>query len=380
MKSLHFAKVSTYQQKNYVENFVQCLLDGGLAGGKQGATLVVSTVMIGQFGVMTTPAISLAIRDHRTDGGIVISAGRRLGGKQGLFGIKLCLSNGGPADDIVNSRIYQLTKTIKEYHTCTKLEVKLNRVGEQVVRVGAKDIMRIIVFDSVKEYGKCMQSLFDFWQMRALFSGSITGNPVRLMIDGRNGGNFERLGVFSVDHKRFNPESDFGGLPSDPSIKNANDFLIEFNQGNYEIGAVFSCDGTRALIIAQDGLPVAVSTSLAVVAESLQWLPFFKKSKDVKGFGRSLCTSRAVDRVAAALGIPCYEVSDNQIYFNRLMDEGKITIFGDELNGVSFCHVREYDGIWLLLAWLSIYMHKKLAVTNSILQFWETYGRHVFCK
>ncbi|CDW61125.1 PGM PMM I domain containing protein [Trichuris trichiura] len=198
-------------------------MDGGLAGGKQGATLVVgsdgryfassviqtviriaaangvSTVMIGQFGVMTTPAISLAIRDHRTDGGIVISAGRRLGGKQGLFGIKLCLSNGGPADDIVNSRIYQLTKTIKEYYTCTKLEVKLNRVGEQVVRVGAKDIMRIIVFDSVKEYGKCMQSLFDFWQMRALFSGSITGNPVRLMIDGRNGGNFE------VHFKLFSP-------------------------------------------------------------------------------------------------------------------------------------------------------------------------------
>ncbi|KFD48858.1 hypothetical protein M513_10221 [Trichuris suis] len=148
----------------------------------------------------------------------------------------------------------------------------------------------------------------------------------------------ERLGVFSVDHKRFNPESDFGGLPSDPLVKNASDFLSEFNQGNYEIGAAFSCDGTRALIITQDGLPVTVSTSLAVVAENLQWFPFFKKSKDVKGFGRSLCTSRAVDRVAAALGIPCYEVSHNQIYFNRLMDEGKITLFGDELNGVSFCH------------------------------------------
>ncbi|KFD48867.1 hypothetical protein M513_10230 [Trichuris suis] len=179
--------VSTYQQKNYVENFVQCLLDGGLAGRKEGATLVVSTIMIGQFGVMTTPAISLAIRDHKTDGGIVISAGRTCGGRQGLFGIKLCLSNGGPADDAVNARIYRLTKTIKEYYMCTKLEVKLNRVGEQVVRVGAKGVMRIIVFDSVKEYGKCMQRLFDFWQMRALFSGSITGNPVRLMIDGRNG-------------------------------------------------------------------------------------------------------------------------------------------------------------------------------------------------
>ncbi|KHJ42477.1 phosphoglucomutase/phosphomannomutase, alpha/beta/alpha domain I, partial [Trichuris suis] len=157
---LHFAKVSTYQQKNYVENFVQCLLDGGLAGRKEGATLVVgsdgryfatsvlqtviriaaangvSTIMIGQFGVMTTPAISLAIRDHKTDGGIVISAGRTCGGRQGLFGIKLCLSNGGPADDAVNARIYRLTKTIKEYYMCTKLEVKLNRVGEQVVRVG----------------------------------------------------------------------------------------------------------------------------------------------------------------------------------------------------------------------------------------------------
>ncbi|KHJ42474.1 phosphoglucomutase/phosphomannomutase, alpha/beta/alpha domain III [Trichuris suis] len=190
----------------------------------------------------------------------------------------------------------------------------------------------------------------------------------------------ERLGVFSVDHKRFNPESDFGGLPSDPLVKNASDFLSEFNQGNYEIGAAFSCDGTRALIITQDGLPVTVSTSLAVVAENLQWFPFFKKSKDVKGFGRSLCTSRAVDRVAAALGIPCYEVSHNQIYFNRLMDEGKITLFGDELNGVSFCHVREYDGIWLLLAWLSIYMHKKLAITKNIVKFWDVYGRHVFCK
>ena len=58
------------------------------------------------------------------------------------------------------------------------------------------------------------------------------------------------------------------------------------------------------------------------------------------GVARSMPTSRAVDKVAASLGIPCYETPTGWKFFGNLLDAGKATLCGEESAGTGANHVR----------------------------------------
>ena len=65
-------------------------------------------------------------------------------------------------------------------------------------------------------------------------------------------------------------------------------------------------------------------------------------------------TSRAADRVAAALGIACHETPTGWKFFGNLLDAGLATLCGEESAGTGSDHVREKDGLWAVLFWLNI--------------------------
>src|SRR5512141_1159016 len=131
-------KVPVFQQANYLENFVQSIFDS--VNAPQGSTLVLGgdgryynrtaiqiilkmaatngfgQVLVGQNGILSTPAASCVIRKHKAFGGIILSASHNPGGPDGDFGVKYNIANGGPAPEKVTEAIYQRSRTIDRYY------------------------------------------------------------------------------------------------------------------------------------------------------------------------------------------------------------------------------------------------------------------------
>ena len=129
-------KVRVFQQPNYAENFVQSVFDVVERGDR--ATLVVGgdgrfynrtviqqivrmaaangfgRVVVGQGGILSTPAASNLIRQRQAFGGLILSASHNPGGPDEDFGIKYNVANGGPAPEGVTDAIHARTLTIDE--------------------------------------------------------------------------------------------------------------------------------------------------------------------------------------------------------------------------------------------------------------------------
>jgi Phosphoglucomutase len=178
-------KVTVFQQANYLENFVQAIFNS--IGDFQGQTLVLGgdgryynrsaiqtilkmasangfgRVLVGQNGILSTPAVSCLIRKYQAFGGIVLSASHNPGGVDGDFGIKYNIGNGGPAPERVTAAIYAQTKVITSYSIATAADVDLSQLG--TVQLGQ---MTVEVIDSVADYAELMRSLFDWERIRLL--------------------------------------------------------------------------------------------------------------------------------------------------------------------------------------------------------------------
>ncbi|KHJ44447.1 putative phosphoglucomutase [Trichuris suis] len=396
-------------QEHYAENFIQCILDGGLKEKKKGATLIlggdgrvlndivfqkifkiaaangVAHIKMGVSGLMTTPAVSLAVREFKADGAIVLTASHNPGGQNGDFGIKFNGSNGGPASASVAEDIYQLTKTITHYSTCPELVINYTSIGCQRVDIDNVGTMTVEIFDSIKQYSDRMERIFDFYLLKSLFSGSITGKPFRVLIDCMHGvtGPFvralfhDRLGAFSEDMRNCDPLSDFGGFIPDADLTQSN-LVVEMERGTHDLGAAFDADGDRNIILGERGFFVTASDSLAVLADNVDTFPYFRSLADVKGFARSMPTTAAVDR--QKLNLTCYEVPADGSLFADLMDAGLVTLFGDESLGIGYSYIREKDCIWSVLAWLTVVAKRKMSVEQIMRRHWATFGRNVFIR
>ncbi len=121
-------------------------------------------VVLGQGGILSTPAASHLIRQHQARGGIILSASHNPGGPDEDFGIKFNTPNGGPAPEKVTEAIYAATLHISRYHTLDTPDIDLDRLG--TTSVGD---MAVEIVDPVSAYADLMEQLFDFGQIRALF-------------------------------------------------------------------------------------------------------------------------------------------------------------------------------------------------------------------
>ncbi|KAG5878373.1 hypothetical protein JTB14_020611 [Gonioctena quinquepunctata] len=135
----------------------------------------------------------------------------------------------------------------------------------------------------------------------------------------------------------------------------------------------------RNMIIGKNAFFVTPSDSLAVLANNLECIPYFKKN-GIHGFARSMPTAAAVDRVAEKLGKEMFEVPTGWKYFGNLMDAGRLSLCGEESFGTGSDHIREKDGIWAVLAWLSIIEDKNMGVEEILKEHWSIYGRNYFTR
>ncbi len=391
-------RVSVFQQPNYLENFVQSVFDTveGFAGKtlvlsgdgrfhndvaiqtilKMAAANGVGKVMVGQNGILSTPACSCVIRKHKTFGGIVLSASHNPGGPDGDFGIKFNIGNGGPAPEKVTDAIYAKSQALKSYRTLDAADVDLSVLG--TTKIGD---MTVEVFDPVADYAEQMASIFDFAAIKTLFAKGFTlrfdamhavcGPYAKRIIEGM-------LGAPEGTIIHAEPLPDFGGHHPDPNPVNAKE-LLDFMAGPNatDMAAATDGDGDRNMIVGK-GFAVSPSDSLAILTANASLVPGY--AGGVQGVARSMPTSAAVDRVAEVLGIPHYETPTGWKFFGNLLDDGRITFCGEESYGTSSLHIREKDGIWAILFWLNLLAKTGDSVGGLVAKHWARFGRNYYSR
>lgn len=311
-----------------------------------------------------------------------MTASHNPGGPENDFGIKFNCENGGPAPDQVTNNIFDLTKVIKEYKIVENLEIDISKVGTNKYNVDGKEFV-IEVIDSVKDYIELMKEIFDFGKI----SNFIKTKKLNMLIDSMNGvtGPYvnaifvEALGAQPNNVVHTTPLKDFGGMHPDPNLTYAKDLVNTVLKGEYDIGAAFDGDGDRNMIIGHKAFFVTPSDSLAVIAHYLECIPYFKKN-GIQGFARSMPTASAVDLVGQKLNKEVFEVPTGWKYFGNLMDAGRLCLCGEESFGTGSNHIREKDGIWAVLAWLSIMEHTGKGIEDILKNHWEIYGRNYFTR
>ncbi|CAJ0951411.1 unnamed protein product, partial [Mesorhabditis belari] len=408
-------RVKEWQQEHYTENFVQAVLDGGLGDKKVGSTVVVGGdgrflcveavnaiikisaangighLIVGQNGFFSTPAVSGIIRagfqGKPIDGGIILTASHNPGGPKGDFGIKFNCENGGPAPDSVTDRIYKIASYLTSYRICNDLQCNVAQTGQYTFDVDGFGKFVVDVVDPCSAYVDLMRSIFDFDKIKALLHGEILGRPFRVLLDSMHGATgpyvssilADILKCDPVDLLRTLPKVDFGGCHPDPNLTYAKSLVDQLGQGQHDIGAAFDGDGDRNMILGKNAFFVTPSDSLAVIADNIQCIPYFR-SKKVTGFARSMPTAAAVDLVAKAKGVDIFETPTGWKYFGNLMDAGRMVLCGEESFGTGSDHIREKDGVWAFLAWLQIVAERKMGVEELVKAHWAKYGRNVFTR
>lgn len=398
-------KVKIFQQANYLENFVQSVFDtltvpndaalvvggDGRYHNRQAIQTIISMaaangfakVLVGQGGILSTPASSHVIRKYQTFGGMVLSASHNQGGIHGDFGIKYNIGNGGPAPEKITDEIFANSKVISEYKISDLPLVDIDTIGEtQFAGVGTGQAFTVQVINAVQDYADLMQSLFDFNAIKQLLASgftmkfdamhAVTGPYAKEIF-------VSRLGASADSLMNCEPSEDFGGGHPDPNLTYAEELVkIMFAGENaLDFGAASDGDGDRNMILGHNFF-VTPSDSLAVLAANATLVPAYKNG--IAGVARSMPTSGAVDRVAAKLNVPSFETPTGWKFFGNLMDAGKVTLCGEESFGTSSSHVREKDGLWAVLFWLNVIAAKKMGVEAILKAHWLEYGRNVYSR
>jgi len=391
-------KVKVFQKQHYLENFVQSVFDS--IGDFQGHTLVVGgdgrffnlqaiqiilrmaaasgfdKVLVGQHGILSTPAASCVIRKHKAYGGLILSASHNPAGPDEDFGIKYNTGNGGPAPESVTEAIFEQTEKIEWYQIVECEDVDLAHIGSFKLAG-----MQVEVIDAVADYAELMQSLFDFDAIRQLLAGdfrmafdamhAVTGPYAKTIIE-------DMLGAASGTVMNGEPKEDFGGGHPDPNLTYAHELVdVLYGDNAPDFGAASDGDGDRNMVLGNHFF-VTPSDSLAVIAANAALIPGYKGG--IAGIARSMPTSGAADRVAAAMGLECFETPTGWKFFGNLMDAGKVTLCGEESFGTGSSHVREKDGLWAVLCWLNILAVRKESVEAIVTEHWQQFGRNYYSR
>ncbi|QEN90118.1 alpha-D-glucose phosphate-specific phosphoglucomutase [Labrys sp. KNU-23] len=391
-------KVPVFQQPHYVENFVQSIFDTleGFAGktlvvggdGRYYNREVVQTILkmaaaagfgrikVGQGGLMSTPAVSAVIRKYGAFGGIVLSASHNPGGPDGDFGIKYNIGNGGPAPEKITDAVFARTKSISEFKIADVPDLDIDQLGETVI---GDTVVEVV--DPVDDYAELMGKLFDFDAIRALFKSgftmrfdamsAITGPYARRIIE-------DLLGAVPGSVVNSTPLPDFGGHHPDPNPVNAKELYdLMMGPNAPDFGAASDGDGDRNLIIGR-GIFVTPSDSLAILAAHAHLAPGY--AKGISGIARSMPTSLAADQVAKAMGVGIYETPTGWKFFGNLLDADRVTICGEESAGTGSNHVREKDGLWAVLLWLTLLAKRRQPTLDIVREHWAKYGRNYYSR
>ncbi|CAI8499097.1 unnamed protein product [Pichia kudriavzevii] len=401
-------KTTRFQIENYTENFIQAVLYA-IPQGAKGATLVVGgdgryyndvfiniiaqisaangvlKLIIGENGILSTPAASNVIRKYGATGGIILTASHNPGGPENDCGIKYNLSNGGPAPESVTNDIYEESMKLTKYKIMDLPKIDLKHIGTK--KYGP---LEVEIIDSTKDYVEMMEEIFDFPLIKEFIDEH---KDFTFLFDALNGvtGPYgraifvEKLGLPESTIQNATPLPDFGGLHPDPNLTYARTLVEKVDSQKITLGAASDGDGDRNMIYGYKTF-VSPGDSVAIISEYADSIPYFKKN-GVYGLARSMPTSCAIDLVAKDKKLNVYEVPTGWKFFCALFDSNKLSICGEESFGTGSNHIREKDGLWAIVAWLNLIAafakeNPSAPVSVDYIQtkFWEKYGRTFFTR
>lgn len=436
-------KTREFMGEHYLNNFVQAAFDavkqsgtdvtqGSLVVGgdgryfnqeaiqtiiKLGVANGVKRFWVGKDGLLSTPGVSCVIRERgpvwqKAFGAFILTASHNPGGPEEDFGIKYNCENGGPAPDQLTDAIYANTTVIKEYKMCTNFPtIDTSIVGSTVIASddGSQEVT-VEVIDTTEPSVKLLKTIFDFHAIKALLDRP----DFSMVYDSMHGVNGPYARAILIDElgqpesvcMNATPKDDFNGGHADPNLTYAKELVAimglnkegnKIDVGDAKIpsfGAAADGDGDRNMILGTQFF-VTPSDSLAIIAAYADVIPFFKAQGGLKGVARSMPTSGAVDLVAKDLNFDLFETPTGWKYFGNLMDSKVLYggkdytpfICGEESFGTGSNHIREKDGIWAVLAWLSILASENkdiskplVTVEDIVKKHWSKYGRNYYCR
>ena len=387
-----------FETPHYLESFIEAILRTvpGVAGGtlvvggdgrygnrraigviaRMAAAHGVARILTTTDGILSTPAASNLIRQHKATAGIILSASHNPGGPDGDFGVKVNGANGGPAPESLTDAIYACSQQLEGYRIWGDVSLALDQPGQQTI--GA---LQVQVIDGVDDYIALMQKLFDFDQISDLLRGdypiafdamhAVTGPYAKRLLEGL-------LGAPAGSVRNGIPLEDFGGGHPDPNLTYAHELADLLLKGDgYRFGAACDGDGDRNMILGHRCF-VNPSDSLAVLTANASLVPGY--ADGLAGVARSMPTSAAADVVAQQLGLPCFETPTGWKFFGNLLDAGRITLCGEESFGTGSNHIREKDGLWAVLFWLNILARRREPMTQIMAEHWSRFGRHYYSR
>tara|TARA_Y100000589_G_scaffold13201_1_gene10718 strand:- start:19674 stop:21311 length:1638 start_codon:yes stop_codon:yes gene_type:complete len=387
-----------FQTKHYLEIFIESILrtfdglqdstlivggDGRYGNGEAIKKIIqicsahkVKRIIVPIGGILSTPAASHLIRINNALLGIILSASHNPGGLDGDFGVKVNVSNGGPAPEQVTDKIFSCSSQLRNYKISNVQIPDLSKKGSHQINWTSVDIV-----DGVEDYVSLMEKIFDFDQI-----GDFLKKDFSMIFDAMNAVTgpyaerifIDRIGLSEQCLMNSKPLPDFGRLHPDPNLtyaKKLADLLLIDKK--YNFGAACDGDGDRNMILGK-GCFVNPSDSLAVLTANTNYVPGYKNG--ISGVARSMPTSMAVDSVAKKMNIPCFETPTGWKFFGNLLDSEQISLCGEESFGTGSNHVREKDGLWAVLFWLQILSVKKCSVHELVNSHWGMYGRNYYSR
>lgn len=391
-------KTKVAMQENYIENFLQSIFNtipnlnqkSFLVGGdgryfnkiaiqkiiKIASANGVKKLYVGKDGLVSTPAGSCIILKRKLNGGFVLSASHNPGGIDGDFGIKYANDSGGQCQPSESEAILEQTLNISEYKISNCPDFDLSKTTTFKC-----EETEVEIIDPYVDYIDLMKSIFDFSKLKELATSSF-----RFVFDAMNGvtGPYakkifeEELGAPLGTVLNSTPLEDFGGLHPDPNLIYAKSLVdLMYSEDAPDFGAANDGDGDRNMILGKSFF-VSPSDCLAVLTDNYKLIPAYKNG--IYGVAKSAATSMAVKHVADALKMNYYEVPTGWKYFIHLMDSNRISFCGEESFGTGASHIREKDGIWATLFWLSIIANTHKSVKDIVIAHWQKYGRNYYLR
>ena len=403
-------KAAVFSEGNYLANWVQSLflalpqeeVDGSamVLGGdgrwfnKEASQIIIKLaagngvrkMYVGQNGFLATPAASAVIRARKAYGGFIMSASHNPGGPKEDWGIKFNYSSGEPAPEKITDKIYGFTQTVDTLKMADIPDVDLSKVG--VTKFGDFEVE---VIDPVADYLELAREVFDFDLIKSL----VTRSDFKMKFDAMHAitGAYAKpilvdvLGADPSSCVNDDPKEDFAGGHPDPNLTYAEELVkTMYSADAPDFGAASDGDGDRNMILGNNFF-VTPSDSVAIIAANAKCIPYFKDG--LKGLARSMPTAAALDRVAAKMGVEFFETPTGWKFFGNLMDAGRLSVCGEESFGTGSDHIREKDGPWAVLAWLSILADRnkdvpvggeKVTVEQITKEHWAEYGRNFFSR
>ena len=295
-----------------------------------------------------TPVVSFTILKYEAAGGVNITASHN---PYYYSGLKFSPSWGGPAEPEVTGKIEELLNKESDF--------EIKKDFEDFVEEG---IIQIV--DPSEDYIENLLKIipYELNIRNKIIFDPMFGTGIKYLKK-----LFKENNNITLIHDKIDPL--FGGLEPVPYEEFLSDLRNVVIEKNAFLGLALDGDADRFGVISSDGTFISPNEVLSILS--------FYLGKDKKeGIGRTISTTRLLDKIANFYNLEIFETPVGFKFIGMLIRDGKIYIGGEESGGLSIKGwLPEKDGILADLLMLQICENEKTPPKELIENLYKKFGR-----